>query len=446
MSDERAPLRRILWLEVFPWLMLLRAPRLALDARRLFLATVALALTALGWWSLAWLFSGRENDPQLLRGATIYRLWPWEGRAGEGDWDFNIAEADRPSEAWRVANPLLAPWRRLADPLLRAFDADLTWVGLAFYLLCALWALAVWACFGAGIARLTAVEMTRDERLSLRAALRHAVGKWREYFTAPLLPLVGVLLAVVPLALIGLLLRADVSTPVAGLLWPLALLLGLLAAIFLVGLWFGWPLMWGALATEEMDSWDAISRSYAYVYQRPWHYLFYALVASGLGVVAWLFVSGFATAVLYLTAWGASWGAGNVALERVEGAVPSGVEAFDWPAPPAAELAAAQGGEPGALRLTGAALIGVCSAAVRLVALGFVYSYFWTAATTIYLLLRKDTDDTPLDEIHFDEPADALGLPPMEPDAAGVPTIKDRAEPAERTPPDSDAPAAPEVP
>jgi len=34
------------------------------------------------------------------------------------------------------------------------------------------------------------------------------------------------------------------------------------------------------------DSFDALSRSYAYVFQRPLHYLFYALVAAVFGALA----------------------------------------------------------------------------------------------------------------------------------------------------------------
>ena len=56
---------------------------------------------------------------------------------------------------------------------------------------------------------------------------------------------------------------------------------------------------------------------------------------------------------------------------------------------------------------------------MRLVALGFVYSYFWTASTAIYLLLRRDEDGTEIDDVHLDgQPAH--GLPVLEKDAAGV--------------------------
>jgi hypothetical protein len=38
-----------------------------------------------------------------------------------------------------------------------------------------------------------------------------------------------------------------------------------------------------------------------------------------------------------------------------------------------------------------------------LLIVGFGYSYFWTASTIIYLLMRQKVDDTEMDEIHLEE-------------------------------------------
>ncbi len=47
---------------------------------------------------------------------------------------------------------------------------------------------------------------------------------------------------------------------------------------------------------------------------------------------------------------------------------------------------------------------------VWLLAYGWVYSYFWSAAAQIYLLLRQDVDGTPWDDIHLPE-RDAAVIP-----------------------------------
>ena len=110
------------------------------------------------------------------------------------------------------------------------------------------------------------------------------------------------------MAILGLLLRRDVGVLLVGLVWPLALLAGLVMALLLLGLGFGWPLMWATISTEGTDSFDALSRTYAYVFQRPLRYLFYVLVAGVIGWLGWLLVQTFAGAVISLSFWAAGWG------------------------------------------------------------------------------------------------------------------------------------------
>src|SRR5262249_34946277 len=40
-----------------------------------------------------------------------------------------------------------------------------------------------------------------------------------------------------------------------------------------------------------------------------------------------------------------------------------------------------------------------------LLIVGFAYAYFWTAATQVYLLLRRKVDDTDLDEVYLEDEA-----------------------------------------
>ena len=66
---------------------------------------------------------------------------------------------------------------------------------------------------------------------------------------------------------------------IAGALWFLPLLAGLFMAVLLVGLFFGFPLMWATISAEGTDAFDALSRSYAYTYQRPLLYALYSIAA-----------------------------------------------------------------------------------------------------------------------------------------------------------------------
>src|SRR5262249_24117369 len=159
-------------------------------------------------------------------------------------------------------------WYNLSGPFRQLFGPQLTVVGQAFLLVCGLWVDLVWSFFGGVITRLVALQVTRSERASLRAAARYVMARYLAYATAPLIPLCGVLLFVLPLAIVGVAGQAGSGGMlVLGVLLPLFLVAGLVIMIFLVGLLFGWPLMWPTISAEGTDSFDALSRSYSYVYQ-----------------------------------------------------------------------------------------------------------------------------------------------------------------------------------
>ncbi|HYW79155.1 MAG TPA: hypothetical protein VE890_06230, partial [Thermoguttaceae bacterium] len=262
-----------------------------------------------------------------------------------------------------------------------------------------------WAFFGGAITRIAAVELASDERVGWGASIRYAGSKWLAYFSAPLLPVLGIVLAAIPGLLLGWLLRMNFGVLVVALAWPVLLILGLLMAILALGLVFGWPLMWGTISAEGKDSFDALSRSYAYVFQRPLHYLFYAVVVALLGTLGWLLVSNFAMAVIDLSWWAVNWG--------------GGAERAMW---------IHQGNEGlGAIGGAGATLIRFWNGCVGLLAVGFLFGYFWTASTAIYFLLRRDVDDTEMDEVFLDadRSEETFGLPTVTADEAGAPVVKD---------------------
>jgi hypothetical protein len=428
MPDHRGSVREIVWQEVFPWLLLVRSFRTATSTWNLLLGSAGVLATIFGWWLLAKAFGGTEEQP-LAVWIDAYQSCPWRDRdpvLGPPA----VATLPVP-EAWEQGpprlgrfptNPFIGPWRQLRAPFMSLFNEGLTFTGLAFLLLACLWGAAVWALFGGAITRRAALALGREENLGLRPALGYARSKWGSYFASPLLPLLGVAMAAFPVWVLGLLMRLDIGVLLAGVLWPLALLAGFLMALLLLALLFGWPLMWPTISAEGTDSFDALSRAWSYVYHRPLHYLFYAVVVAVLGGLGWYFVVYFAEWIIYLPKWAMSWSAGAdrlAVLLRVPGEE-----------------------EPGTLGAWGWNLIDFWEGCVRLVALGFAYSYFWTASTAIYLLLRRDDDGTELDDIHVDRPTPAYGLPPLAKDAAGVPVVApEETAAAEQPPAGADHPA-----
>jgi hypothetical protein len=198
--------------------------------------------------------------------------------------------------------------------------------------------------------------------------------------------------------------KVNIGLLLGGLIWPLALVAGLLMTLLLAGLLFGWPLMWATISAEGTDSFDALSRSYAYVFQRPLHYLFYIAVAGLIGWLGWLLVENFAAGVIWMAYWGAGWGIGSD------------------------QLAAIRGGstELSGIAHAGAVLVRFWAGCVKLLAVGYLFGYFWSAAAAVYFLLRRDVDATEMDEVFLDadRSEESVGLPKVTTDQAGAPVAE----------------------
>lgn len=407
MPDYHRIVREVSWHDLFPWLLLLRTCRLAAEFRRLFLAALGIVLTGFGWWAIDGLLVSGEQPVT----ATSVLAVPPPG----------VEAIDAPGDSmlhvpWReTARAFVSHWRLATRPVRQLFARPLEWASFGAALLAALWAVAVWAVFGGAICRLSAVQLGLDEQLSFVSAVRYAVRKWLAYLAAPLMPLAMAAFFSLPLMAAGYLGRADFGLLVAGIFWPLVLVCGVLVMLLLVGLALGFPLMWAAISTDGGDSFDAISRSYTYVGQRPLNYLFYALVSLGIGIVGWMIINTLAALTLSLTAWGASIGSGEERWQQIE-QTPSWFVASEQLSPP--PFTAKE--EPGNIARCGAGLIGFWTGCVRLLALAYAYSFFWTAGTGAYLLLRRDAEGKELDEVLVEGEDDPAGLPVVRPDAAGV--------------------------
>jgi hypothetical protein len=370
--------------------------------------------TSAGWRLAAnWFLPYDEvlEGSRLRSDVDYFGSWPCE--RGQGALPFLFDKNGRAAALARQAPPvpIISVIYRFVRPFWRVFDATISYRELAYYLFGGLWMLAVWSFFGGAIVRMAAVFLGREERIGLREAFIHARRKLGSHIAAPLLPLIGVVLLATPLIALGWCMRTDVGVFLSGLLWLPVLIGTLFMAILLLGLLFGWPLMWGTIDSEGSDSFDAISRTYAYSFQCPLQYLFYSIVAVLFGLLGWLLVWGVSESVISLGYWGTAWGAGPARVAAIE----------------AANHAIAEGpAGQGTLWTIGAALIGLLVGIVRTFAGAFAYSYFWCAAAGVYLLLRSDTDNTELDDIFMEQDADTTyGLPPLKNDEAGVPGVAD---------------------
>lgn len=277
-----------------------------------------------------------------------------------------------------LRHPSLFAYWQSVEPIRSLFLTGQRWSTLFYYGTGALLSVAIWAMAGGAISRIVVLRCGRNQAVSLRDAVWHAWRHATDIIMAVVMPVVAIALMAIPLVAVGWLMRLDVGVILSGLLWPLALVVGLLMAVLSLGLLFGWPLMWGAIAAESSDAFDAISRSYGYTYQSPLRYLQYAVWSLMLATLGWILAFYFAEAVVGFAYWSVEWGCGVARLEEIR--------------------LANRSAESGALS-SGIAIMYFCNQVARSLVTAFIWSFFWSSSAAIYLLLRYDTDETELDDI-----------------------------------------------
>ena len=289
-------------------------------------------------------------------------------------------------------------------------------------------AMASWALFGGAIYRIAALHAAREEKISIVQALRFSAGKFLNFFAAPLFPLMLILLLGGLLCLGGFAFGniGGWGAWVIGLLLPLALLMGLAIAFLTVGLGGGCGLVYPTIAVEGSDAFDAISRSFSYVFTRPWRTAIYGMISLVYGTLCYLFVKFFAFITLAGTHWFIKGGSFSGGTELAENA-----DLIDkiWPAPtfsnfhPDVSWATLNFGESVA-----AFMISVWVYIVIGVVIAFALSFLASSSTVVYYLLRRKVDATDLDEVYVEEFEEELAGEVAETLADQVPEETDKTE------------------
>jgi hypothetical protein len=426
MPEHPLELAKIDWKRTFPWVRIFRVFHTAIDLRMLLLGSVAVVLLACGDAVLSHLPFAPSNDkldvsfgwedrpqtvaPMALPDAVLRN--PWR--------PLFLAGAD-----WGV---VLRPARTIVVPVQTILRADASWTRKTFAWTRLLWALCVWAVVAGAMCRIAAVEQARDTKISLASALKFSLQNFPSYMTAALLPAAGIGIFWILCLIGGIFGRLPfVGPPFLGLVWGLELLFGFVMALILIGAAAGWPLMYATISTEASDGFDGFSRAYSYVFSRPWHYLWFGIVALAYGAIVITFVYLVASLVAYVAAAGVASSLGTTATGGLLLGAPESV------------------GGPGLLTGSPSGRIGVGTLfagawlqAVGVLVSGFVASYFWTAATVIYFLLRQVDDATDFHEVYLPEEKETDELLPLVGVAASEQPIIER-------PPEGDFAAKPAI-
>ncbi len=328
------------------WPKLLRAPALALGPSRLILGVVAaFLLSILSWVPTLWI----ETPPRILPTAMNSEL---------------------------SLHPIHA-FHSLIDLLANIFRAGYAhpWttviVGIPM-----LFILSIIGCI---MARSTAIEFSQGRIADRTDTTGFVLRRITHLATAVFAPIV---LAVVLLGLIslgGFLVSVPVVDLLGGVLYSLALILGLIVTLTLLMQLLCMPLIVPSIACEGTDGFDAIQRSYAYLAGRPLRVFVYAAILFMLGSIALGVFQFVMLGSISLTDWGMGMLANDAGSRVLTGT-----------------------GDLGATQPTANNFIEFWRSLFQLVFAGYAISYFYTASTMLYLVVRRVCDGQDLAEIWTD--------------------------------------------
>jgi hypothetical protein len=256
--------------------------------------------------------------------------------------------------------------------------------------------LAVISIAAGAICRIAALQFARGEKPGLTEALRFSTKRFTSFFTAPLVPagiIIFIGLFIFLLGLIGNIPWA--GELIMGIFMPLALIAGALIAVVLIGAFAGFNLMFPAVAYDGSDCFDAISRSFSYIYAKPWRMGFYTAIAAVYGAICYTFVRFFTFLLLgvtHLTLQLGVWVENSKEVDKLTAI---------WPEPEFMNLLGSSGlattnwAESLAAFLVHLFLLGVVGLIVS-----FIISFYFSANTIIYSLMRNKVDNTALEDIY----------------------------------------------
>ena len=291
-----------------------------------------------------------------------------------------------------------------------------------YFLPMAIITLLVWSVIGGAIARLAAVHVAQDEKISVRQALRFSTNKLMSFFAAPIMPLLLVGIVALLLALIGWLseipyVGGGVSI-IIGALFIVVIGIGILVACAVLGTVCGFGLMYPTIAVEGSDAFDAVSRSFSYVFARPWKIFIYSVIAVIYAAVTYVFLRfiGFLTLSLlnsFFTLWTHHTSPdGHTSL------------ATSWPGP-AGVFDLVPPYDSFSLTFAGGLTYGLISFwSYLFVALlgAYLLSYFVSVNTIMYYLLRFDVDATEIDDVYLEPRDDDFDDTTVDPATTAIPS------------------------
>ncbi len=246
------------------WPRLLRATSLALVPQRLIMSLFLVILVSF--------------VANLAGGAGVSSLLERVPGTGPSEWGGNAA-------GWLYAVFVAAPEQAVTS----------NWVGAV---LAGVVMLVVTSVFAGAICRSAAVDAAQNVTLPWPKQIAFALGRWPTFVAVVAGPLVFVWAAGLGIALVGwILFSLPIANVLGGLLYVLTLGLSFVVAVVLLAYALVHPVLIPCVACEAADTFDALSRAYEFLFNRPLRFVLYL----GILVVQGVVVIGIAILLVTLT-------------------------------------------------------------------------------------------------------------------------------------------------
>jgi hypothetical protein len=400
---------------------------MAIQPTKLIITSAALALICISGWIMDFSNSVAvtrdDNNKILISELQVYMASPTPADAREGI--KRLRERNHRSGVFRIL------WRAAATHFknavnsvfrhdilgvvnnINAFFKSLEWAIKYHLIYCTIFfviVLAVLSATGGSICRIAALQNAQGEKPGLSEAVRFSTKRFKSLFTAPLVPAFIILIVGIFIFALGLLGNIPIAGEIIiGLGMPAAMFAGTLIAVVLLGALAGFNLMFPAVAYDGSDGFDSISRSFSYVYSKPWRMLFYSSVAAIYGSISYTFIRLIAFLALSVTRTFlqvVTWTKNSVGQANKIDAI--------WPKPDFINLF----GTSNVAAVTSSEkiahfLIYICVLVIVGLVVSFIISFYFSANTIIYSLLRKKVDNTEITDIYtyYSEPDSEPNIP-----------------------------------
>ncbi|MFA5794232.1 MAG: hypothetical protein WC980_04110 [Candidatus Brocadiia bacterium] len=371
------------------WLDLFNGFSVAFDVKKLFAVFIALSLTVIIIGVIPWLTLFAIN-PAALNTIDLKLAF---ANVGDG----NTCAFTNLASFKHMAGQMMRNHSQLAIQVRSALYTTMGIYKYPFLLALVLMLLAVWGYFGGMVTRIAAINLTKDESLGFGKAAAFASKKFTSFFAPIVVCLMGLIFFALCNAAGGLIGLIPVVGPIlVALGLPLAILSGFIMLFIIIGL-FSHILFYPTIGVEGTDTFDAISRSFQYLYARPWHYIWYTLTAIAYGIPTIIFVGFFARYMIKLAVATASMGMG-VSMHNI-------LSLTNLPIVDCLKVGVPMdmGSPISASYYIAAVIMAVWLILICGLAASYIVSYSLSANTIIYLLLRKKVDEIEMKEVYDEE-------------------------------------------